>query len=391
MRCAIYCRLSREDENKADESESIQNQRLLLHQYAEDHGWTVCAEYIDDDKSGADLDRPGFRAMLRDAEAGKFDILLCKTQSRFTRDLEVSEHYLHRRFSEWGVRFISVVDGVDTGKRDNLKARQLGGLINEWYIADLSDNVRAVFDAKRRRGDFIGSFAPYGYKKSQTKKGRLEPDPEAAAVVREIFRLAGEGHSCAEIARLLTARAIPNPTTYKQLCGEKYHNGHPVRTASSRESGKTPAGAAVPGTADLSTQAVREGTEQNDKLGANDSTTHQGNCQTGQKGESGGQNPPGGQYIPAGNPEPAESESQIATASPPAQTCSAGWSRSTVSRILRNECYLGAVVQGKREKVSYKSKRLRERKRSEWIVVYGVNEPIVTREEFERAQKNGRK
>jgi len=131
MRCAIYCRLSREDEKKADESESIQNQRLLLHQYAGHHGWTVCAEYIDDDKSGADLDRPGFRAMLRDAEAGQFDILLCKTQSRFTRDLEVSEHYLHRRFSEWGVRFISVVDGVDTGKRDNLKARQLGGLINE--------------------------------------------------------------------------------------------------------------------------------------------------------------------------------------------------------------------------------------------------------------------
>lgn len=308
MRCAIYCRLSREDENKSDESESIHNQRLLLRQYAADRGWTVCAEYADDDRSGIDAERPGFLSLLRDAEAGRFEVLLCKTQSRFTRDLELSEHYLHRRFDEWGVRFISVVDGVDTLRRDNLKTRQLGGLINEWYLADLSDNVRAVLDAKRRRGDFIGSFAPYGYKKSEIRRGRLVPDPEPATVVREIFTLAGEGVSRAEIARRLTARGIPNPTAYKLAHGERYYNG-------------------------------------------------------GSHGSP-------GKYS-------AECSAE----------CSAEWNRSTVSRILRSECYLGAAVQGKREKVSYKSKKLRERDRSEWIVVHDVNEPLVTTEIFAAAQR----
>lgn len=363
MRCAIYCRLSREDENKTDESESIQNQRLLLHQYAADRGWTVCAEYVDDDRSGADADRPGFQALLRDAEAGRFEILLCKTQSRFTRDLELSEHYLHRRFVEWGVRFISVVDGVDTGRRDNLKTRQLGGLINEWYLADLSDNVRAVLDAKRRRGDFIGSFAPYGYRKSRTERGRLEPDPEAAAVVREIFQLAGEGISCAEIARRLNARGVPNPTAYKLLHGEYYFNGSFANRSRASGAGRTPF---IRNIDEHNFILDRQtDTSADTRAGSTPDTPHGKNADTGEL------SPSNGTY-----------NAQL--------PCSAEWSRATVSRILRNECYLGAAVQGKREKISYKSKRLRERGRSEWIVVYDVNPPIVTREEFERAHNKRR-
>lgn len=170
MRCAIYCRLSREDENKSDESESIHNQRLLLRQYAADRGWTVCAEYADDDRSGIDAERPGFLSLLRDAEAGRFEVLLCKTQSRFTRDLELSEHYLHRRFDEWGVRFISVVDGVDTLRRDNLKTRQLGGLIachttakpamtsmeKLLYLSDYIEPKREFPDCVKLRAEFYG-------------------------------------------------------------------------------------------------------------------------------------------------------------------------------------------------------------------------------------------
>ena len=102
-------------------SRKVYKPALTLHQYASDRGWTVCAEYIDDDRSGADADERDFKlccAMPRQ------DTLMCcfaKRNPRFTRDLELSEHYLHRRFSEWGVRFISVVDGVDPGRRDNLK------------------------------------------------------------------------------------------------------------------------------------------------------------------------------------------------------------------------------------------------------------------------------
>lgn len=374
MRCAIYCRLSREDENKIDESESIQNQRLLLHQYAADRGWTVCAEYVDDDRSGADADRPGFQALLRDAEAGRFEILLCKTQSRFTRDLELSEHYLHRRFVEWGVRFISVVDGVDTGRRDNLKTRQLGGLINEWYLADLSDNVRAVLDAKRRRGDFIGSFAPYGYRKSRTERGRLEPDPEAAAVVREIFRLAGDGISYAEIARWLNARGVPNPTAYKLMHGEHYFNGRFAKQARS-----------------YANAGVSERGETNDSCcstGGNPATQIEHNSihgsQTGAAPDTRTGSTPDASHAKS-------APSGICNTYTAQLPCSSEWSRSTVSRILRNECYLGAAVQGKREKISYKSKRLRERERSDWIVVYDVNPPIVTREEFERANRSRRR
>ena len=104
---AVYCRLSREDEDKtARESESIRNQRELLLNWAQAHGYRVYRVYIDEDYSGIDWGRPGFNAMLADAQAGKFEVILAKTQSRFTRDMELVERYLHGLFPEWGVRFV---------------------------------------------------------------------------------------------------------------------------------------------------------------------------------------------------------------------------------------------------------------------------------------------
>ena len=124
------------------------------------------------------------------------------------------ERYLHRDFLLWGIRFIALVDRVDTGVQGGKKARQINGLINEWYLEDLSDNIRAVLDFKRREGRFIGSFAPYGYRKDEADHNRLVPDPQAAQVVREIFRryLAGEG--TARIAAGLNAAGVPSPTAY---------------------------------------------------------------------------------------------------------------------------------------------------------------------------------
>ena len=119
---AVYCRLSKEDEDKAAaESESIRNQRALLLDWAATHGYHVYKVYTDEDYSGIDRARPGFNAMLNDARQGKFEVILAKTQSRFTRDMELVERYLHGLFPEWGVRFIAVLDHVDTcdpaGKR----------------------------------------------------------------------------------------------------------------------------------------------------------------------------------------------------------------------------------------------------------------------------------
>lgn len=160
---AVYCRLSKEDEEKtARESESIRNQRALLLAWAAEHGYRIYRVYTDEDYSGIDRARPGFNAMLADARAGRFEVILAKTQSRFTRDMELVEKYLHGLFPEWGVRFIAVLDHVDTCDPAGKKARQINGLINEWYLEDLSGNVRAVLDHKRRSGSYIASFALYG-------------------------------------------------------------------------------------------------------------------------------------------------------------------------------------------------------------------------------------
>ncbi|NCB05969.1 MAG: resolvase, partial [Clostridia bacterium] len=155
-KCAIYCRLSREDADRAEESESIANQRALLVKYASERGWEICGVYCDEDYSGADAERPAFLRMLEGAEAGHFNIVLCKTQSRFTRDMELVEKLIHRAFPLWGVRFVAACDGADTELRGNKKARQINGLVNEWYLEDLSDNIRMVLDHKRSEGQYIG-------------------------------------------------------------------------------------------------------------------------------------------------------------------------------------------------------------------------------------------
>ena len=158
---AIYCRLSEEDRNKqheTDDSNSIQNQKSMLIQYVLEQGWEVYNIYSDDDYTGSDRRRPEFNKLLNDAEHRKFDIILCKTQSRFTRELELVEKYIHGLFPIWGIRFISIVDNADTANKGNKKSRQINGLVNEWYLEDLSENIRRTFDSKRKQGLHIGSF-----------------------------------------------------------------------------------------------------------------------------------------------------------------------------------------------------------------------------------------
>ncbi len=224
---AIYVRLSQEDRDKSDpsaESRSIQNQKQLLLQYAEEQGWQVMDIYCDEDYSGSDRLRPAFQKLLHDAEAGRFHIILCKSQSRFTRELELVEKYINGLFLDWGIRFVSVTDHVDTGQQGGRKLRQLGGLINQWYLEDLSDSIRAVLRDHQRQGLHIGSFAPYGYQKDPAVPGKLFPDEEAAAVVRRIFRDFDEGKGKTAIASALNREGIPNPSRYKELAGYRYRS-----------------------------------------------------------------------------------------------------------------------------------------------------------------------
>ena len=224
-KAAIYCRLSEEDQNKqniTDDSLSIQNQKAMLCDYADRMGWEIYGIYTDDDYTGSDRNRPEFKRLLADAQAKKFDIILCKTQSRFTRELELVERYIHGLFPIWGIRFVSIVDNADTANKGNKKSRQINGLVNEWYLEDMSDSIKSALDSRRRNGFHIGSFALYGYKKDPDNKGHLIIDEEAAAVVREVFTLFSQGCGKTAIARMLNDRGIPNPTEYKRMQGLRF-------------------------------------------------------------------------------------------------------------------------------------------------------------------------
>ena len=222
MRVAIYCRLSDEDKNKhGDSSESIQNQKSLLTNYAHSRGWQIYDIYCDENYSGIDSERPQYNRLLADAEKGRFDIILCKTQSRFSRNMEHIERYLNGKLQEWGIRFVSVVDNADTNIKNNKKARQINGLINEWYLEDLSDNVKAVLQNKHKEGKSTRAFMPYGLKKSPDDKNKIVIDQVAAPVVKRIFEEFLQGMTTAKIAENLNNDGILSPQEYKKASGEK--------------------------------------------------------------------------------------------------------------------------------------------------------------------------
>ena len=130
----VYCRLSEEDKDKVDandDSASIQNQKNLLINFAKSNDWQIYDVYSDEDFSGAGTYRPDFERLIKDCEDGKIDIVLCKTQSRFSRDMEIIEKYLHNKFLEWNIRFIGVLDNADTSVKGNKKSRQINGRSEE--------------------------------------------------------------------------------------------------------------------------------------------------------------------------------------------------------------------------------------------------------------------
>jgi DNA invertase Pin-like site-specific DNA recombinase len=225
MKAAIYVRLSEEDRDKKSpesDSASIQNQKSMLIQFALEHGWDIYNIYSDDDFRGSDRNRPGWLKLLSDAEQRKFDVIVCKTQSRFTRELEMVEKYIHGLFPLWGIRFVGTVDNADTDNKGNKKSRQINGLVNEWYLEDMSESIKSALTTRRMQGFHIGAFALYGYKKDDDNKGKLIVDEQAAEIVREVFNLYASGHGKTHIARLLNDRGVPNPTEYKRLKGYQY-------------------------------------------------------------------------------------------------------------------------------------------------------------------------
>lgn len=233
-RAALYLRLSKEDQdklNKGDDSASIKNQRLLLTDYALEKNFQIVEVYSDDDESGLYDTRPEFERMLTDARLDRFDVVIAKSQSRFSRSMEHIEKYLHHDFLNLGIRFIGVVDGADTFNLGNKKSRQINGLVNEWYCEDLSGNIRSAFRAKMRAGQYLGASCPYGYIKDPENHNHLVIDEYAADVVRRIYRLYLKGYGKAKIGRILTEEGILIPSRYKrEVLGINYRNSHELKT-----------------------------------------------------------------------------------------------------------------------------------------------------------------
>lgn len=219
-RTAIYCRLSRDDE-QSGESMSIENQRILLRRYAKEHGFEVVEVYTDDGWSGTNFDRPDFQRMKRDIESGGIDIVLVKDLSRLGRNQIETSLCIQVFFPEHQVRFIAVSENIDTVKGED-DFMELRNLFNEWFVRDTSRKVKSGYRQRALNGDYTGAFAPYGYRKDEQNKHKLIPDANTAAIVQRIFRLALEGHSPYKIGRLLRADRILTPRAYLAEQHQRY-------------------------------------------------------------------------------------------------------------------------------------------------------------------------
>ena len=294
----VYCRLSDEDRdklNKNDDSNSIVNQRSMCLKFANQNGWNVVDIYSDDDFSGAGTYRPDFERLISDCKSGKINLVLCKSQSRFSRDMEVIERYLHNKFIEWGVRFVSIVDNADTNIESNKKSRQINGLINEWYLDDLSQNIKKSLKNKREDGLFMGSFAPYGYERNEDGH-KLIVDPVAAEVVKKIFELYANGYGYYKICEYLNNNNIPTRAIYKKQKGSKF----------------------VCSNCDLK---------------------------------------------------------------------NAKWTSDTIAQILKNEVYIGNLVQGKITSMGYKVHKFKKVNEEDWCRIENTHEAIIDDETWNKVQK----
>jgi len=221
---AEYIRLSKEDGDK-EESDSVGNQKQLLAEYVASREYLLRYDvYIDDGYTGTNFNRPGFERMIKDIEAGRVNCVIVKDLSRFGRDYIDTGKYLERYFPEHQVRFISIVDGIDSFMQAYDMLLPIKNIFNEQYARDISKKVHTAMKTKQKAGQFIGAFASYGYKKSITNKNKLVVDDYAADVVRRIFSLYISGYGKVSISNKLNEEGIPCPSEYKKMGGENYRN-----------------------------------------------------------------------------------------------------------------------------------------------------------------------
>ena len=231
-RLGKYIRLSKEDLLRGrDESNSVINQRRLLEQYHqthldEFHDGTEQDVYVDDGKTGTDTDREDFQRLLADVYSGRINCVIVKDLSRLSRNYTDARNLIENLFVRLNVRFISLAEGVDSYRNPDSVSNiivPITNVMNDQYCYQTSKKIRQVFDMKRRNGEFIGSYAPYGYVKDPNDKHALLVDPEAAEVVKSIFALFLSGMNKRGITYYLNDHGTLCPTAYKQQQGLKYN------------------------------------------------------------------------------------------------------------------------------------------------------------------------
>lgn len=291
FRVGLYMRLSREDGDK-EESSSVTNQREMLKRYvSEQPNFFIVKEYVDDGWTGANFDRPKFKEMIADIEAGIIDTVITKDLSRLGRERLGVGHYTEIYFPEHNVRYIALLDNIDTyfdaGMNDMAPFK---GVINDMYVRDISKKIRSSLIERKKAGNFLGVTAPYGYQKDPNNKFHLIINEKEAEVVKRVFRLYLEGNGLTRIAQILTKDGIPVP-------GESRDIGKTRRTA-----------------------------------------------------------------------------------------LYSSWKQTTIRRILDNRVYLGELVQFKRRKINYKSKRRITVPEEERYICRGTHETIIDEESFNAVQ-----
>ena len=211
----LYIRLSREDDDKTYESESITNQKSLLLQYVKENNLRVYDIYIDDGYSGTNFDRPDFNRLLNDIESGKINMVITKDMSRLGRDYIGTGNLIEKYFPEHNVRYIAVTDNIDTFlDSSNNDIAPFKSIMNDMYAKDISKKIKSSLKAKMKEGKWVGGRTPFGYNQDKDNKNKLVINEEQACIVKRIFDMCLEGLSFFKIAKQLTNEEIKTPAQY---------------------------------------------------------------------------------------------------------------------------------------------------------------------------------
>ena len=340
FRVILYIRLSQEDGDleDGDVSGSIKNQLQFLLDECAKKGWIVVGIFCEEDISGVDDNRPEWLKSIRFAEVGNTEIVLCKSQSRFTRSMEMVEKYLHKCFPEWNVRFLGLVDNSDTSVIENKKSRQINGLVNEWFVEDTSKNTRETLNNMKRNGLFTGSFAPYGYFIDPNDKHHLIPDLYARQAIRIMAGMLKQGKGIPLIVEVLMRKKFLTPADYKTSLGIPINRGKNVIKSIRYmvEDGETLK--SIANKFYVTIQEIKQ---------LNNMTTNQ---------------------IKVGDVLTIPHKQK--------------WTGQMIRKIMTDETQIGSLVQGKTERTSFKNKKPINKPKEEWIIVPHCHEANLDLETF---------